>query len=146
MNLSRNLLPAVGLMAAVAGTSVAAADGRKADFAMEIDNLNYEFVDGLNKYHHARRFVSRNGVGVTLDKGKVCYVEQDKCISAVVSYRIDGGKSLTQPRHLVSTTLDNETVTVEYWGEDDNGNDIAVKKVFRLNRDQVTIEQGVPAE
>jgi len=116
------------------------AGDKAADFAMEIDNLKYEFVNGLHKYHHARRYVVSNDVGVTLTKGKVCYIEQKKCLSALVKYRIDAGKSLTQPRHQVATTLDEETVTVEYWGKDDSGNKFSVKKTFRLNGDSIKIE------
>jgi len=118
----------------------AAAADKVADFVMEIDRLKYEFVDGMHKYHHARRYVVRNGVGVTLTKGRICYVEQKKCLSAVVKYRINAGKSLTQPRHLVSTKLDEETVTVEYWGKDDAGNEFLAKKTFLLKGDSVTIQ------
>jgi hypothetical protein len=118
----------------------AAAADKVADFVMEIDRLKYEFVDGMHKYHHARRYVVRNDVGVTLTKGRICYVEQKKCLSAVVKYRIDAGKSLTQPRHLVSTKLDEETVTVEYWGKDDTGHEFLAKKTFLLKGDSVTIQ------
>lgn len=134
----RSSLAAAGLLLAIATPSMAAE--KASDFAMEIDRLKYEFVDGMHKYHHARRYVVRNDVGVTLTKGKICYIEQKKCLSAVVKYRIDAGKNLTQPRHLVSTKLDSETVTVEYWGVDDSGNKFAVKKTFELKGDDVTIK------
>jgi hypothetical protein len=138
MTIYRNLFLSVGVWLACTGTSTAA--DKAADFAMEIDRLKYEFVDGNHKYHHARRYVVRNDVGVTLVKGKICYIEQKKCLSAVVEYRIDAGKSLTQPRHLVSTTLDEETVTVEYWGKDDSGNKFVAKRTFHLKGDVVRIE------
>ena len=137
----RKFLTAVWFAALTIGiTGNASAADKAADFVMEIDRVKYEFVDGLHKYHHARRYVVRNDVGVTLTKGKICYIEQKKCLSAVVKYRIDAGKSLTQPRHLVSTTLDSETVTVEYWGRDDSGNKFVAKKTFKLNGDSITIE------
>lgn len=121
-------------------SNISQAGSKAAEFAMEIDNLKYEFVNGLHKYHHARRYVVSNDIGVTLTKGKVCYIEQKKCLSALVKYRIDAGKSLTQPRHQVATKLDEETVTVEYWGKDDAGNKFSVKKTFRLNGDSIKIE------
>ncbi len=132
------MLLGVVLLIGSAGTSVAA--DKAAEFAMEIDRLKYEFVDGHHKYHHARRYVVSNDVGVTLTKGKICYIAQKKCVSALVKYRIDAGKYLTQPRHLVSTTLDEETVTVEYWGKDDNGNRFKAQKTFHLKGDSVRIE------
>lgn len=138
MTIFRNFLLSIGVFLTCAGTATAA--DKVADFAMEIDRLKYEFVDGTHKYHHARRYVVRNDVGVTLVKGKICYTAQKKCLSAVVEYRIDAGKSLTQPRHLISTTLDEETVTVEYWGEDDSGNKFIAKRIFHLKGDAVTIE------
>lgn len=130
------------LLCLLVGSAMPAAgkDGKTADFALEIARLKYEFVDGMHKYHHARRYVVRNDVGVTLTKGKVCYVEQKKCLSAVVDTRIDAGRSVTQPLHLVATKLDEEQVTVEYWGKDDGGNDVAVKKVFHVKGDKVEIE------
>jgi hypothetical protein len=130
------------LLALVLGSASAAAgeEAKASKFSLEIDRVRYEMVNGLNKYHHARRYVERGGVGVTLTKGKICYIEQKKCLSALVKYRINAGGMLTQPRHLVSTTLDNETVTVEYWGKDDAGNKIAVKRVFHLSGEDIRIE------
>lgn len=138
MTIFRKIFLSVGVWLAYSGIATAA--DKAADFAMEIDRLQYEFVDGNHKYHHARRYVVRNDVGVTLVKGKICYKEQKKCLSAVVEYRIDAGKTLTQPRHLVSTTLDEETVTVEYWGKDDSGNKFVAKRTFHLKGDVVRIE------
>ena len=41
---------------------------------MEIDNLKYEFVIGLRKYHHTRQYVVSNDIVITPTKGKVCYI------------------------------------------------------------------------
>lgn len=130
----------IPLLALIAGTAAAQAQDRKADATLEIDRLKYEFVDGMHKYHHMRRYVVRNDVGVSLNKGKVCYVEQKKCVSAVVKYRIEPGRPLSQPLHMVATRLDEETVTIEYSGRDDAGNDVMLKKTFRLNGDKVVVE------
>ena len=99
---------------------------------MEIDNLKYEFVIGLRKYHHTRRYVVSNDIVITLTKGKVCYIEQKKCLSALVKYH-RRWQSLTQPRHQIATKLDEETFTIKYWSKDDAGNKFSVKKTFRLN-------------
>ena len=107
---------------------------------MGIDNLKYEYVIGLRKYHHTRRYVVGNDIVITLTKGKVCYIEQKKCLSALVKYQIDAGKSLTQPRHQIATKLDEETVTIKYWSKDDAGNKFPVKKAFRLNGDSIKIK------
>ena len=139
MTAPRLWIPLLGLLACLSAPALGK-DPRAADFAMEIDRLKYEFVDGMHKYNHSRRYVVRNDVGVTLTRGKVCYIALKNCISAVVNYRIDPGKSLTQPRHLVSTRLDEESVTVEYSGKDDAGNEIAVKRIFHLKGDTVRIE------
>ena len=128
----------VGVWLAYTGTATAA--DKAADFGMKIDRLKYEFVDGNHKYHYARRYVVRNDMGVTLVKRKICYIQQKKSLSAVVEYRIDAVKPLTQPRHLVSTTLDGETVTVEYWGKDDSGNKFVAKRTFHFKGDVVRIE------
>ena len=140
MNSIWKLLLWVGLSGPIVVSPANAKDPEAVAFAMEIGRIKYEFIDGMHKYHHARTYVVRNDVGVTLTKGKVCYIEKKNCISAVVNYRIEPGKSLTQLRHLVATTLDTETVTVEYWGKDDAGNDVAVKKTFRLTGDAVKVE------
>ncbi len=95
---------------------------KAAEFEMEIDNLKYEFVNELRKYHQARRYVVSSHIGTTLTKGKICYIEQKKCLSALAKYQINAGNSLTQPRHQVATKLDEETITIEYWGKDDTGN------------------------
>ena len=57
-----------------------------------------------------------------------------------MKYQIGAGKSLTQRRHQVATKLDEETVTIEYWGKDDAGNKFSVKKAFRLNGDSIKIK------
>ena len=107
---------------------------------MEIDNLKYEFVIGLRKYHHTRRYVVSNDIVITLTKGKVCYIEQKKCLSALVKYQIDAGKSLTQRRHQVATKLDEETVTVKYWAKTTPEISFPLRKTFRLNGDSIKIK------
>lgn len=137
MKIYRNFL--LALCGVLICGSAAAAD-KAAELSMEIDRLKYEFVDGKHRYHHAQRYVVHNDVGVTLTKGKICYIAQKKCVSALVKYRIDAGKSLTQPLHLVATTLDEETITIEYWGKDDSGNKFVAKKTFLVKGDSIKVE------
>ncbi len=63
-------------------SNISQAGSKAAEFEMEIDNLKYEFVNGLRKYHHARLYVISIDIGITITKGKVCYIEHEKCLSA----------------------------------------------------------------
>ena len=121
-------------------SNISQAGSKAAEFEMEIYNLKYESTNGLRKYHHARRYIVSIDIGITLTKGKVCYIEQKRCLSAWMKYQIDAGKSLTQPRHQIATKLDEETVRVKYWGKDDAGNKFSVKKTSRLNGDSIKIK------
>ena len=121
-------------------SNISQAGSKAAEFEMEIYNLKYESTNGLRKYHHARGYIVSIDIGITLTKGKVCYIEQKRCLSAWMKYQIDAGKSLTQPRHQIATKLDEETVTVKNWGKDDAGNKFSVKKAFRLNGDSIKIK------
>ena len=67
-------------------SNISQAGSKATEFEMEIDNPKYESINGLRKYHHARRYVISNDIGITLTKGKVCYIEQKKCLSALVKY------------------------------------------------------------
>ena len=121
-------------------SNISQSGSKAAEFEMEIDNHKYDFVNGLRKYHHARRYVVSSDIGITVTKGKVCYIEQKKSFSAWVKYQIDAGKSLTQPRYQVATNLDEEMVTVKYWGKDVTGNKFSVKKTSRLNGNSIKIK------
>ena len=120
-------------------SNISQAGSKAAEFEMEIYNLKYESTNGLRKYHHARRYIVSIDIGITLTKGKVCYIEQKRCLSAWMKYQIDAGKSLTQPRHQIATKLDEETVTIKYRSKDDAGNKFRIKKAFRLNGDSIKI-------
>jgi hypothetical protein len=121
-------------------SNISQAGSKAAESEMEIDNLKYESVNGLHKYHHARRYIVSVDIGITLTKGKVCYIEQKRCLSAWMKYQIDAGKSLTQPRHQIATKLDEETVSVKYRGKDDAGNKFSFEKTLRLNGDPIKIK------
>lgn len=121
-------------------SNISQAGSKAAEFEMEIYNLKYESTNGLRKYHHARRYIVSIDIGITLTKGKVCYIEQKRCLSAWMKYQIDAGKSLTQPRHQIATKLDEETVSVKYRGKDDAENKFSFEKTLRLNGDPIKIK------
>ncbi len=77
---------------------------------------------------------------MTLQAGKVCVENGKACLSARVNYRIDATKSLEQPDHHVATRLAKDTITIEYWGKDDAGNDVSVKKTLTVAGESVRIQ------
>ena len=101
--------------------------------------LRYEMVDGLHTYFHKRKYTESTGTGVTLRAGKVCAEKGKACLSARVNYRIDGGKDLVQPNHHVATRLAQDTITIEYWGKDDAGNDVRVDKTLTVESEKVEV-------
>ncbi|MEL0110760.1 MAG: hypothetical protein VW835_03410 [Rickettsiales bacterium] len=111
-----------------------------AQVTFELAEVRHEFVDGRHKYYHMRRYSESVGTGVTLEAGKVCVELGKACLSARVKYRIDGGKSLVQPNHHVATRLESDTITIEYWGKDDAGNDVRISKTMQVAGDSIRID------
>ena len=110
-----------------------------AQLAFELVELRYEIVDGRHTYFHKRKYTESIGTGVTLKAGKVCTENGKVCLSARVNYRIDGGKNLAQPNHHVATRLAQDTITIEYWGKDDAGNDVRVDKALTVESEKVEV-------
>jgi len=111
-----------------------------AQLQLQLAELRYEFVEGRHKYFHKRTYTESIGTGVTLQAGKVCVERGKACLSARVNYRIDGGKNLEQPDHHVATRLDTDTITIEYWGKDDAGNDVRVMRKLKVAGEEFSIE------
>ncbi len=111
-----------------------------AKLELQIAELRYEFADGRHRYLHTRRYVESAGTGVTLKGGKVCFENGKTCLSASVNYRIEGGGTLEQPDHHVATRKDADVITIEYWGTDDAGNNVRVRRVLRVRGPEVEIE------
>jgi hypothetical protein len=97
-----------------------------------LDGLRYEFSDGHHRYYHARRYTETNGTGITLTGGKVCFEDGKACLSARVRYRVDADKVLVQPDHHVATKRPTDVITIEYWGVDDAGKKLRVKRTLRV--------------
>ena len=76
----------------------------------------------------------------SLQAGKVCVEHGKACLSARVNYRIDGGKFLEQSDHLVATRLESDTITIEYWGKDDAGNDVRVLRKLTVTGKEISVE------
>lgn len=111
-----------------------------AQLQLQLADLRYEFVDGRHKYFHKRKYTESIGTGVTLQAGKVCVERGKACLSARVNYRIDGGKFLEQPDHHVATRLESDTITIEYWGKDDAGNDVRVLRKLTVAGKEISVE------
>ena len=105
-----------------------------------LDDLRYEFADGHHKYYHARRYTETAGTGITLTGGKVCFEGGKACLSAMVNYRVDGGKTLVQPDHHVATKRPTDVITIEYWGVDDSGKKIRVKRTLKVAGEKFEVE------
>lgn len=110
-----------------------------AKLALELAELRHEMVDGRHTYFHKREYTETIGTGVTLQAGKVCVENGKACLSARVNYRIDGGKNLVQPNHHVATRLAQDTITIEYWGKDDAGNDVRVDKTLMVEGAKIEV-------
>ena len=110
-----------------------------AQLELALAELRYKMVDGLHTYFHKRKYIESTGTGVTLRAGKVCAEKGKACLSARVNYRIDGGKDLVQPNHHVATRLAQDTITIEYWGKDDAGNDVRVDKTLTVESEKVEV-------
>lgn len=111
-----------------------------AKLAFELSGLRHELVDGRHIYFHNRSYSESVGTGVTLQAGKVCVELGKACLSARVSYRINGGKSLVQPNHHVATRLERDTITIEYWGKDDAGNDVRVFRTLNVAGNKIDVQ------
>jgi hypothetical protein len=111
-----------------------------AKVAFELAELRHEVVDGRHTYFHSRRYSESIGTGVTFQAGKICVELGKACLSARVSYRINGGESLVQPNHHVATRLERDTITIEYWGKDDAGNDVRVSKTLNVAGNEIDVQ------
>ena len=133
MGISKLIIPLICLISLIACEEEEPArqiERGQAQLQLKLADLRYEFVDGRHTYFHKRQFTESEGNGVTLKAGKVCAERGKSCLSARVNYRIDGGKNLEQTGHHVATRLSNDTITIEYWGEDDTGNNVRV--IYKL--------------
>jgi hypothetical protein len=121
-------------------TPVAAPTADKAVLTMELVDFTYTFKDGRHTYGHTRRYVESAGLGVVLHKGKACVHNGEECAGAVVKYRIEPSATLEQKGHYVATKQATDTITVEYWGKDDKGADVTLRRVIRVKDKTATVE------
>lgn len=113
-----------------------------AEAALEIGQLRYEWSvqDERHRYIHDRSFRESAGVGYTVERGRVCVEMGKLCVDAVVRYRVEPGTTLTQPNHHVATKLPEDRIVIEYWGTDDNGNAVALKRVMTVRGAEAQVE------
>jgi hypothetical protein len=100
-----------------------------------VANLHLVFSDtvhskigGIHYYTHTRTFGESNGVGVDLAIRRLCYLDGTCTSNASISYSIDAGGELVQHNKEFYTDLESDKFILEYWGMDDNGNNVYVNQ------------------
>ncbi len=109
----------------------------KADLSLELVELTYSFRDGRHTYTHNRQFTETAGVGVDIIRGKVCVLNGEECVDALVKYRVDASQVLLQKGHHVATPAAKDTITLHYWIKDDAGNTLELHKILKTDGSKV---------
>lgn len=112
----------------------------KAQLALELVEMSYALKDGLHTYSHNRQFTESGGVGVDIKRGKVCVLNGERCVDALVAYRVDASATLLQKGHHVASPNAKDTITLHYWAEDDAGNKFELHKAFKTDGEKITAE------
>ena len=98
--------------------------------SLSIENVNYQFANGLHYYYHTRVFRESNGVGITLNRGQLCYQSTGGCNSANVNYRVNPNDQFILGNQNFNTPNTPDRFTISYSGTDDNGNQKSVEESF----------------
>ncbi|HAT36801.1 MAG TPA: hypothetical protein DCS82_13885 [Rhodospirillaceae bacterium] len=114
--------------------------GSRSDLDLQISDFRFTVERGRNTYYHNRNYVEKGGVGVTLNRGKVCVENGKICVESAVQYRVEPSATLTQPNHKVATTLDKDNITIEYWGSADNGEPVHIRRVVKTDGRTASVE------
>jgi|GEM_PF-6810147 len=114
--------------------------GSRTELKLDLSSFRFTVERGRNTYYHSRNYVESGGMGATLTRGKVCVENGKICVESAVQYRVEAGKTLTQPDHKVATTLDNDHITIEYWGSADNGEPVHVRRIVKTSGTEATVE------
>ena len=122
-----------------AGGEKQAASG-KAQVGLELLDMSYALKDGLHTYSHNRLFTETGGFGVEIKRGKVCVLNGEKCVDALVTYRVDASSTLLQKGHHVATPNEKDIITLHYWAEDDAGNKFEFRKTLKTDGAKVVPE------
>ena len=115
-------------------------DNKKASITLHLRNFKFERIDNLNRFNHNREFREYTGIGAILKRGKICIESIKSCADADINYRIDAKSVFLQTGHYFSTPQNEDTITFEYWGIDDNNNNIEIKMTLHIKGQNVTIE------
>ena len=109
---------------------------------LKLDLSSFRFVveQGRKTYYQSRNYIESGGIGVTLTRGKVCVENGKNCVESAVRYRVEAGKVLTQPNHKVTTILNKDNITIEYWGTADNGEPVNIKRTEKTSGAKVTVQ------
>lgn len=114
--------------------------GIRAELALKLSDFRFVVERERNTYYHKRTYVESGGMGATLTRGKVCVENGKICVESGVQYHVEPGKALTQPNHKVATTLQEDSITVEYWGTADNGEPIHIRRIIKTSGNVATVE------
>ncbi|MDA0655982.1 MAG: hypothetical protein O2912_06200 [Proteobacteria bacterium] len=114
--------------------------GIRTELALKVSDFRYVVERERNTYYHSRNYVESGGMGATLTRGKVCVENGKICVESGVRYRVEPGKTLTQPNHKVATTLKEDRITIEYWGTADNGEPIHIRRIIKTSGRTATLE------
>ena len=114
--------------------------GSRTELALNISDFRFAIERGRNTYYHNRNYAESGGMGATLTRGKVCVENGKICVESAVQYRVEAGKTFTQPDHKVATTLDKDRITIEYWGSADNGEPVHIRRILKTSGTEATVE------
>jgi hypothetical protein len=114
--------------------------GVRTELALKVSDFRYVVERERNTYYHSRNYIESGGMGATLTRGKVCVEKGKICVESGVRYRVEPGKTLTQPNHKVATTLMEDRITIEYWGTADNGEPVHIRRIIKTSGRVATVE------
>lgn len=119
--------------------SLSACNEEPAKVTLQLREFSFERVDDLNRFTHDREFREHSGTGVTLNRGKVCIENNKTCVEAEVNYRVNAGSIFLQQGHHFATPLDQDVVTLEYWGIDDTDNPVHIFMSLKIDGENVSV-------
>ena len=114
--------------------------GTRSELKLDLSSFRFVIEQGRNTYYQSRNYIESGGIGATLTRGKVCVENGKNCVESAVRYRVEAGKTLTQPNHKVATTLDKDNITIEYWGTADNGEPVHIRRTVKTSGAKVTVQ------
>ena len=107
--------------------------------SVSFDAFDLVHIGDKLQYNHKRKFREMGGIGGYFYRGRVCVNNASRCVDACVKYRLDASLSFIQNNHKFITDQLQDTISIEYWFRDDNGNLIKTNYTVQTNEDQVFV-------